>query len=47
VFGTAGRLWPEFGEDGPQCADAMREGVAVVLDDLVKLLGKSGGFFFG
>jgi hypothetical protein len=25
----------------------MRKGVAAVLDDLVKLLGKGGGFFVG
>ena len=29
----------ELGEDRPQRADARREGVAIVLDDIVKLLG--------
>jgi hypothetical protein len=43
--GLAGRFRPELGEYAPQGADAMREGVTVVLDNLVKLLGKSGGFF--
>src|SRR5712675_279122 len=43
--GLAGRLGPELREYAPQRTDAMREGVAVGLDDLVKLLGKSGSFF--
>ena len=42
--GLAYRFRPELGEDRPQRADARREGVAVVLDDIVKLLGQSGGF---
>jgi hypothetical protein len=29
----------ELGENAPQRADTRREGVAVVLDDFVKLLG--------
>jgi hypothetical protein len=35
----------EFDKDRPQRADARRERVAVILDDFVKLLGESGGFF--
>jgi hypothetical protein len=41
--GLADWLRAEFVEDGPQRTDARRERVAVVLDDVVKLLGKSGG----
>jgi hypothetical protein len=37
--GLANRLRPELGEYAPQRADARRERVAVVLYDLVKLLG--------
>jgi hypothetical protein len=33
----------EFGQDRPQSADTRRERVTVVLDDIVKLLGESGG----
>jgi hypothetical protein len=40
----ADRLWSELGEDRPQGADTLREWVAVALNDIVKLLGKSGGF---
>jgi hypothetical protein len=45
--GLAHRLRAEFVDDRPQRADAWRERVAVVLDDIVKLLGESGGFFVG
>ena len=41
------RLQPELGEYASQRADARRERVAVVLGDIVKLLGKSGGFVIG
>jgi hypothetical protein len=43
--GLAGRLRSKLGEYAPQSADARRERVAVVLDDVVKLLGESGGLF--
>jgi hypothetical protein len=43
--GRAKRLRAELGEDRPQRADARRERVKVALDDSVKLLGESGGFF--
>jgi hypothetical protein len=36
----AGRHWPELGEDRAQRADARRERVAVVFDDLLKLLAE-------
>jgi hypothetical protein len=36
--GLAGRLRSELGKDAPQRADARGERVAVVLDDIVKLL---------
>ena len=45
--GLADRLRSDLAENAPQRADAMRKGVAAVLDDLVKLLGKGGGFFVG
>jgi hypothetical protein len=38
--GLAHRLRPELGEYAPQRADARRERVTVVLDDVVKLLGR-------
>jgi hypothetical protein len=41
------RLRPELGEDRPRRADAARERVAVALNEIVKLLGESGGFFIG
>ena len=40
-----GRLRSELGEDRLQGSDARRERMAAVLEDVVKLLGKSGGFF--
>ena len=43
--GLADRLRPKLGEYGPQRAYARRERVTVALDNVVKLLGKSGGFF--
>src|SRR5260370_36188863 len=43
--GLTGRLRTELGEDRSQGADARRGRVVVVLNDLVKLLSKSGGFF--
>ena len=43
--GLAGGLRSELGEDAPQRADARRERVTVVFDDLVKLFGESDGFF--
>jgi len=43
--GLANRLRPELGEDAPQRADTRRERVTIILDDIVKLLGESGGFF--
>jgi hypothetical protein len=45
--GLADRLGSEFGEYAPQGADAWRERITVVLDDVVELLGESGGFFVG
>jgi len=33
----------EFGQDRPQRADARRERITVVLDNVVQLLGESGG----
>ena len=42
-----GRPWwrrIQLVEDALQGADARRERVAIALDDIVKLLGKSGGF---
>jgi hypothetical protein len=41
----ADRLRSELGEDRPRRADARRERVAVILDDIVKLFDQSGGFF--
>jgi hypothetical protein len=37
----------QLGEDRPRGADAGRERVGVALNDVVKLLGESGGFFVG
>jgi hypothetical protein len=45
--GLAGWLPSELVENCPQRLNARREGIAVVLDDVVKLLGESGGFFVG
>jgi hypothetical protein len=42
--GSLGWVGPELGEDGPQRAYARREGVAVALNDVVRLLGESDGF---
>jgi hypothetical protein len=45
--GLAGGLGSELGEDCPQGSDARRERVGVIIDDIVKLLGESGGFVVG
>ena len=45
--GLAYRFRSELGEARPQRADARRERVTVILDDVVKLLGERVGFFVG
>jgi len=43
--GLSHRVGADLGEDRLQRQDPRRERIAVVLDDIVKLFGESGGFF--